>query len=559
MVVNFLKNGRNLFIKKQSNILSAAVVLMIAVAASRVLGLVRDRLLAGTYFIPGYQWQLDVYFAAFRLPDMLFQLLVLGALSAAFIPVFSKLLVADEKQAWRTVSTVINLGSLVFALIALVIFIWTPVFCRLIAPNFSDQELSLMVSLTRLMLVAQLFFIISNILTGVLQSYQRFLIPALAPVIYNLGIIAGIIFLSPLFGIWGAALGVILGAFLHFLIQLPLALHLGFSWKPVIDLRSEAVHTIGKLMIPRTLALAVSQIELTVAVLIATSLPAGSLSIFYFAQHLNDLPVGLFGLTIGQAALPALSIEASKDKEGYKKILLSCLRQILYFSLPASVLLLILRIPIVRLTFGAKTFPWEATLVTGSVVAMFSLSIFAQSLIQVLIRAFYALHDTKTPFLSSLLAVFLNVFLSFIFVFSLNLQVLGLGLAVSFASIFQAFFLLYLLQKKTLFATVNNFLIPAGKMFLASLMMAIALWIPMRFLDRFVLDTTRTWNLLFLTLTAGISGMLVYLSLTYFLKIEELGKFLQVLRRFGAWREILASSSELLDSSKTASASTQND
>jgi len=548
VVAKFLANGRNFFLKKQTNILSAAVVLMLAVAASRVLGLVRDRLLAGTYFIAGKEWQLDVYFAAFRLPDMLFQLLVLGALSAAFIPVFSNIFDSDEKKAWNVASTVINIGSIVFFIVSLIISIWAPYFCRLIAPTFSEKQLVLMVDLTRIMMVAQLFFIVSNILTGILQSCQRFLIPALAPVVYNLGIIAGIIFLSPLVGIWGAGLGVVLGAFLHFIIQLPIAWHVGFRYKLIIDWKNDAVRKIGKLMIPRTLALAVSQIELTVAVQIATALPAGSLAIFYFAQHLNDLPVGLFGLTIGQAALPSLSVEAAKNRDNFKKILIMSLRQILYLSLPASALLLVLRIPIVRLAFGAKTFPWQATILTGRVVALFALSIFAQCITQVLIRAFYALHDTRTPFFTAGLAVLINVGLAFLFAFGLKMEIMGLALAVSLSSISHTILLTCLLQRRVNFATKGNFIYPIAKMFLATILMGLALWLPMRLLDVFLLDTTKTIHLLLLTIVAVLSGMLVYLMLTYMLKIEELGKFIQVLRRFGAWKEVLASSSEILDS-----------
>jgi len=550
VVGNFFKNGRELLIRKQSSILSAAVVLMVAILASRFLGLVRDRLLAGTFFKSGQEWQLDVYFAAFRIPDMLFQLLVLGALSAAFIPVFSRLLVEDEPYAWKLASLVINLSSLVFLVLALIIFIWMPIFCRLIAPNFSLAEFTLMVSLTRLMLLAQFFFIVSNILTGILQSYQRFLIPALAPVVYNLGIILGIIFLSGPLGIYGPTLGVVIGAFLHFIVQLPLVLHLGFVYQPILSFKDPYVRRIGKLMLPRTLALAVSQIELTVAVFIATSLSAGSLAIFYFAQHLNDLPVGLFGLTIGQAALPVLAVEAVKNKANFNKLLVNSLRQILYLALPASVLLLVLRIPVVRLAFGARSFPWEATLLTGKVVA--SLSIFAQAMIQVLVRAFYALQDTKTPFYLATLAVLVNVAFSFFLTFRLNLAILGLATAISLASICHALSLLIFLQRKNPFVTWENFFKPSLKIILGTFLTALALWLPMRFLDRFILDTTRTINLIILTLAVSFLGLSVYLLFSYWLKIEELGRFLQLWHRFGAWRKILGRSEEYLDGAKTS-------
>ena len=555
MVNNLIKNSRNLLFRRQSNILSAAVVLMIMVLASRILGFIRNRLLAGSFFFPGSEWQLDVYFAAFRIPDMLFQLLVMGALSAAFIPIFSRLLDSNTKKAWGLASTAINTGFLVFLFLSLVIFIWTPQFCGLIAPNFSFRELSLMVSLTRLMLLAQMFFIVSSFLSGIIQSHQRFLIPALAPIAYNLGIILGIIFLTPYVGIYGPTIGVVLGAFLHFVIQLPLLFHLGFKYQPVLLFKDAFVKKMFKLMLPQTFNLAVLQFPPSAVVFIATSLTAGSLSIFNFAQQLNDLPIGLFGLTIGQAALPVLSVEANRDIRQFEKTLTACLRQILYLALPFSVLFLVLRIPIVRLAFGAKTFPWEATLATGKVLALFSISIFAQATTQILIRAFYAFHNTKTPFFISIAYVFVYVALAFWLTFGLKMEIFGLALAVSISSIFQMVCLVIFLQKKIPFVRKPSFYIPVGKIFLATFLTGLALWFPMKFIDSFVLDTTKTINLLFLTIITTMCGLGVYLFFSYIFKLDELGKFLQLIRRFGAWKEVLSSSEEVFDGTQTTSSS----
>lgn len=547
MVANLFKNSAKIFLRKQTNILSASLVLMMAVLVSRLLGLLRDRLLAGAFFAEGNQWQLDVYFAAFRLPDMVFQLLVMGALSAAFIPVFSQYLEKDEPEAWRLASAVITFASGVFLILAGVIALFAQPLNRLIAPTFSPYELDLMVQLTRIMLIAQFFFVLSNFFTGMIQSYQRFLVPALAPVAYNLGIIFGIKFLAPQWGIYGPALGVVLGAFLHLMIQAPLLWRLGFVYQPVIDLAHKGLRRIGKLMIPRTLSLAVSQIELTVAVLIATSLTAGSLSIFYLAQHLSVLPVGLFGLTIGQAALPALAKEAEQNLENFKKVFLASLRQILYLALPAGVLLIVLRIPLVRIAFGAKTFPWEATLLTGKVVAILALSVFAQAIIQLLVRGFYALQDTMTPLLVSLVTVGINVGLSFWLVFGLTMDIVGLGLAITVATLLQALALFYWLQRKVGGFEKQLYLGPFIKMVVASFLTGIALWMPMRLLDQFVLDTTRTMQLVLLTLVAGLSGLGVYVGLSRLLRIKEQEYFWATLRRFGAWQKILAESEEVLD------------
>jgi len=546
MMKNFWRNGRLIFSRKQANILSAATVIMVAVAMSRLLGLFRDRLLAGIFF-GGQEWQLDVYFAAFRLPDMIFQLLVLGALSAAFIPVFSRYLEKKEEEAYYLSSAVINFLMIFFILLALLVFIFTNPLVRLIAPTFDPTETSLMVNLTRIMLLAQLFFCLSNFLTGVIQSHQRFLVPALSPVAYNLGIIFGIVVLARWFGVYGPTIGVVIGAFLHLIIQLPLALRLGLRYSLVFDWRHPGVRQVARLMLPRTLALAVSQIELTVAVFLATSLTAGSLSIFYFAQHLMNLPIGLFGITIGQAALPTLSRESSeRGFDKFKKTFLSSFNQILYLVLPASAILLVLRIPAVRIVFGAASFPWKATLLTGRVLAIFSLSIFAQAVVQLLVRGFYALHDTKTPFWIGALSVLTNVSLSFLFIFKLNLGIIGLAWATTLASFLQTGLLLIFLNHALGGFDKKEFLVPPIKMGIATALTAVALWVPMRFLDRFILDTTRTINLVILTVIATVSGMLVYLTLSYLLKIAELKSFVNLVKRLGRWRQVLEESEEII-------------
>jgi putative peptidoglycan lipid II flippase len=548
MVRGFFKNGKIILLRRQSNILSAAFVIMVTVFASRILGLIRDRLLAGTFF-GGQEWQLDTYFAAFRIPDMIFQLLVLGALSAAFIPVFSDYLTKDEKEAYRISSSVINLVLLFFLILGGLVFFQAGRLCRLIAPSFSPEQISLMVDLTRIMLLAQFFFCFSNFLTGVIQSHQRFLVPALSPLAYNLGIIFGIIFLVPFWGIYGPTLGVVLGAIFHLLVQLPVAIKLGFVYQlGAWDFSHTGVREIARLMLPRTLALAVSQVEATVAVFLATSLTAGSLSIFYFAQHLMNVPVGLFGATIGQAALPSMSREtALSQAKGFKKTFIACLFQILFLVLPASAILLILRVPVVRLAFGAKNFPWQATILTGRTLAFFSVAIICQSLTQILVRGFYALHDTKTPLVIGSVAVFINVALSVYLIFSWGLGIVGLAAAASLASLFHGFFLFLFLDRKVKGFPKKKMTKHLAKMLIATFFTLIFLWVPMRFLDRFILDTTRTVNLIILTVIATLVGLLVYLGLAYFLKIEELAEFLSLLKRLGKWRQVLKESEEVIE------------
>ena len=545
MVTNFLKNGRSIFLRKQTNILSAAAAITIFYGTSMVLGIVRDRLLISRFYACCRE-QLDVYWAAFRLPDTIFQLLVIGAFSAAFIPVFSEYLLKDKKTAYNIASSLINILVLIFLALSVFIFVFARPLSELITGAFSPQQINLMVTMTRIMIFAQIFFLLSNFLTGIIQSHQRFLVPALSPVLYNLGIIFGILALASPLGIYGPAIGVVVGAVLHFLVQLPLVFRLGVVYRFLFDFRHPGIKEMAKLMLPRTFSLAVAQIETTVALFLATSLTAGSLTIFYLAQHLMQLPVRLVGTPIGQAALPVLSQKRQIELAEFKRIFIASFWQIFYFVLPATAILLVLRIPIVRLAFGAKGFPWQATLVTGKAVAIFSLAIISQAVIQLLVRGFYALHDTKTPLFIGVLSVVVNITLSIFLVFWFQLGILGLAVAISVASFLQAILLFVFLDQQVGFEK-RAFFCPFLKMGTAAIITTAFLWIPMRLLDRFILDTTRTINLVILTVAATLVGLGVYFALSWVFKIEELKTVIRLIQRVGQWRQILKESEEILE------------
>ena len=392
---------------------------------------------------------LDVYYAAFVIPDTIFQLLVIGSLSAAFIPTFNKYLAKNEKEAWAMTSTTMNLIILVFTLLSTVIFIFAYPLSRLIAPGFTVSQISVMVQLLRIMLVAQIFFSISGFLTGIIQSHQRFLIPALAPVAYNLGIIAGIVFLSPTLGILGPALGVVLGAILHMFIQLPLAFRLGFRPSLSLDFFHPGVREIGRLMPPRVLALGIDQIEQFVAVTLASLLASGSLSLLNASRLLFTIPTSLFGVTIGQAAFPQLSKEAAhSDLDQFRRTLVSSFLQIAFMALPLSTLFIILRIPIVRIIFGAKTFPWTATLLTGKTLAILCASAAFYAVMQLVIRGFYALHDTRTPLIVGIIAAIFSSTLSILAVTWLGWGILGIAVAISTTAILETLVLSWLLYHR---------------------------------------------------------------------------------------------------------------
>lgn len=532
-------NGKKILSRRQTSILSAAFILGVAFTLSAFLGILRDRFLYAKFY-SCCSATLDAYNAAFRLPDIIFRLLVIGALSAAFVPVFTDYLSRQPSVAYRLARAVATLLVLIFLVLAGLVFIFAPSLCRFIAAGFSSTQINLMASLTRLMLLAQFFFLLSNLLTGILQAKGRFLVPALSPLVYNLGIIFGIEFLSPFWGIFGPALGVVLGAFLHFLIQFPLVRLLGFRLKPEFNFKLTGVKRVLKLTLPRTLSLGLSEIESTVILFLASSLPAGSLSLLYLAQHLGQLPSRLFGATIGQAALPSLSrLYALGKKREFLGVFLDSLFQALFLTLPVAVFILVLRIPFVRLAFGARQFPWKATLITGQVLAFLAPAVVAQTIIQILTRGFYSLQDTKTPFWTAIVSLMVVIGVSSWGVYRANWGILALVSAVSLAALFQAGILFVLFARKIggfPWRKSGEFF---GKTGLASLVAGFFAWFLMRFLDRFCFDTSRVVGLIALTVISLIGGGGIYLLLAVFLKIKQVKDYWLLLKKTASLRKMI--------------------
>jgi len=526
---NFFKNGAKILTSAQTNILSAATAMMAAVFVSRILGLVRNRLLA-QFFSPD---DLGLYFAAFRIPDFIFSILVMGALSTAFIPVITALVAKEKKEEiWKVSSTTLNIGLIIFFFFFFFIFIFSYPLSTLIAPGFTPDQISVVSNLTRIMLIGQLFFVISNFLTGILQSFKRFIIPAFAPVAYNLGIIIGILFFNSTLGIYAPAVGVVIGTFFHFIIQLPLAKNLGLSYKFKIDLKNLHVRKIGKLMIPRAISLGASQINYTIDNILASLISASAITVFNFALQLQQLPIGLFGATIAQAALPTLSESAAKeDKSQFQKTLISSFHQISYLVLPAAVILIVLRIPLVRLAFGTARFDWDSTLLTGMTLGILAFGLFAQSQIHLLIRGFFALSDTKTPLFVGLFAITTNIILSIALIIIYKFPIWGLAISSSIADVTNASILLYLLDRKIGGIAKRPLLVPFFKIISATFFMSIFLYFPMKILDVYILDTTRTINLLILTVTVTALASFFYYLLSKIIKIDQVKAFEQLVKK----------------------------
>ncbi len=533
-----MKNILVFLSRKQSSVRSAALVMMLMVLTSRILGLVRDRLLSAR-FAPE---ELGVYFAAFRLPNLLFELLVMGVLSTAFIPVFTRYLTKEnENAAWRMASNLINLGILSLTVCSIPILVFTETISKWVAPGFSDPQIAQMAIFTRIMILSQVIpLMIGNFFTGILQSYNIFLIPAAAPVIYNVGIILAILFGTSAFGLYAPVIGVGVGAVLFMLLQIPILLHLGYRHKFEFNPKVPGVKEVVTLMIPRTLGLAVSQIDTTVDLILATILGARMVTIFTFAQQLQQLPIGLFGATIAQASLPALSVASVRsDLDKFKEAILSAINQVLFFVLPASALFMVLRIPVVRLIYGSSRFDWQATVLTGTTLSMFSISLFAQALIHVLTRGFYALYDSRTPVFVGIVGITINTVLSIWFVNVLHLPVWSLGLSTSVASIVHVILLFIFLDRKVKGFSRSQLIIPPIKIGIAAVLTGVMLYIPIKLLDQLVFDTTRTFNLILLTGISGCIGLTTYLFLAWVLGVSEVQSFFLLLKKVRSSGHIL--------------------
>lgn len=555
MVKSLIKKSISLILRRQTNILSAAFVIMGTIILSQILGIVRTRLLIGIF---GASNTLGVYFASSKLPDFLFQLVIASALSSAFIPVFADYLNKNEEQEAHTMaSTLLTIGLGIFTCLSIILAVFAPFFVQFLnlGSNFSPEQIVLMVNLMRIIIVGQLLFIIATFLTAILQSYNQFLIPGFAAALYNLGIIIGILTLSSFIGIYAAAVGTVIGAFIFILFQLPMIRKIGFRFTPSISFRHIGVKKVAQLMWPRTISSAVFQLgSLTIIALVSfLPDPGRNYVILDLAQTLAFAPVALIGQAISQAAFPVLSREKDRLDE-FRLTFINSFNQMLYLILPISVLLLILRIPVVRLIYGAPKLDWPATVLTGKTLAFFAISIFAQALIILVYKAFYALHNTKIPLIVGSIATAIMIVIAYIFIIVFKFGIESLAVAFTIAGITQLSILLILLGRRIGGFDYGAEILSLSKLFFCTLFTGFALYIPIKLLDQLVFDTTRTINLLMLTGISSAIGLSLYLFLTWLFNIKEASTYILALKKIGSWREakrdILGNSDEVIGETK---------
>ncbi len=538
------KKIKSLFIGQQHTVLSAATLIMIMIVASRLLGLVRQRVLAH-FFDPS---SLSLFFAAFRLPDTVFEVLVFGTFASAFIPIFSKTLRDSKTKAWEVAGIVANWGGIIFIILASAVFIFAHPIYKILTPGFSIEDQVKIADLARILFIAQGFFVISYVLTAVLESSKRFFVPALAPLFYNVGIIVSTIVFHDKFGLFAPVIGVVVGSASHFLIQLPLAIKLGFRFSKSLKITPE-VKKIAKLSAPRILEVSFLQIAKFVELTLASLISIPAYTYFTFGNSVQLIPVGLFGTSIAKAALPTLSMQ-SDNLEAFKKTLFETLNQVVFLMAPIVAFLAIARIPVVRLIFGTDIFTWDATVETSFVVSAFAVGIFSQAANSILARSFYALHDTKTPVLVSVSTLFINIILDYLFVIVYKLPIWSLAAAFSFASIIQSFVLFTLITKRIHNGVKTGLYIPILKSLTGGIVSGTVMFFILKFFDKsvwikklsfisnldlpfekFVLDTRYAGNLLILTAIVGIIGVTIYLIVLKLLKSKELDTFVNLFMR----------------------------
>lgn len=505
------------FFSKENSVRGASLLLIITLTLSNVLGLFRDRFLAKNIATR----DLDIYYAAFRIPDLIFNVLVLGAISSAFIPIFSDYIAQKkEKDGFKMTSALMNLAVISMAISALTFFILMPYLMPVVVPKFDSARLSTAISYSRLLMLTPIFFSLSYITGGVLNSFKRFVSYSLAPLFYNFSIIIGAAFFAPKFGLVSVIYAVIIGAVLHFLTQLPSLFMLGFKYSISFDFKNPSIQRILRLMIPRTIGMGINQFMLIIYTAIASSLAVGSIAAFELSNNIQTMPIVVFGTSFATAVFPTLTAKISSgDSEGFAFYLARTMRALAFLLIPSTVIFFLLKAQIVRLILGSGKFSWDDTKLTSMTLGFFALSLLAQALIGLLARAFYALKDTRTPMYISIITALISVGLGY--PLARKMGVPGLALAFSIASYINAFILFFSLNKNYPYILNSDIVKSYLKITFISLLMGLAAWRTMHVAANYV-NMNRFVGIFEQTAITLLVAFLVYFSLAFVFNLEEM-------------------------------------
>lgn len=522
---------------KGDSVARSAMVVMLAMIISRVLGYIRDIII---YAQIGQNSYTDAYNAAFKIPDCIYMILVGGALSAAFIPVVSSYLARGEKEnVWKFTSVVINVISGLMLALVIIAYIFAPQFIGFYVSGFDIETLHLTVVLTRIMLIQAMLMALAGICQGILQAFKIFTPTAVGSVVYNVGIIlfgaafSGLIEKHfPGYGITAFSLGVVAGAFGNFVVQAQALRKVGMTYHFSFDLHNSGFQKMIILMLPVFISLGATQINLFVNAGLASHLHSGLLSALNTAQRLMQLPISIFAVSIAMAVFPVLSREAALNRlDDFRKDFAYGIRTILFIMIPFTTMLIALGVPFIRLLYEVGKFNSANTQAVAFALYFYSIGIFAQGCIQVQNRAFYAFQDTKKPVLVAVSGVAINLILSFILI--RHLQQGGLALAFSVAGICNMIFLFLLLKRKIGHIGLKEISVSALKTLAASVIMAVAAF-GVAFACEALFGVASKWTQMLQLFSAGIAGLLVFFVLAKWMKMPEIETVLRTLkRRFG--------------------------
>lgn len=496
--------------RRSRHIALNTLVVIAAFGLAAAMGLLRNIIISREFTIGS---QLDAYYAAFKLPDLLFTIVAGGALATAFIPVFADFLTdGDRPGAWRLASAITNLVVIAVAALAGLAALSAPWLVRiLLAPGFAPAAQAETATVMRIVLLSTLLFGISSVQSSVLHGFKHFLLPALAPALYPLGIIVGALWLAPTLGIMGLAWGALLGAFLHLAAKVPALVHFGFRWQPVLDLRSPAVHRVGWLMGPRILDLAVFQLTLILMTNLASRLATGSVSALEWGWDAMQLPETLIGTAFGIVAFPTMvELAARSDVGGLRHTLGETTRAVLALATPAAVALILLGRPVLSLLYQGGSFDDAAIDAIYVALRFFAIGLVAQTALELAARAFFAQQDTVTPLLVAAASGLTTILLGALLMRTMGHGGLALGNSLAVSAEVLALWLL--LRRRWGSVEGRSTALTLGRVALASGLMALALWGVLTFTAR------QAWATLPTLALAGVTGGVTYVIACVLLK-----------------------------------------
>ena len=503
---------------QQKSMFSSALILAFMIVIARLFGFLRYRILAG-YFTAD---TLDIFYASFRIPDLVFEMLITGALISSFIPIYIRYK-NDKEKLSVNISSIINLVFVVLFVFLIILFVFMDNIMAIITPGYDIEKIRIISMYSRYLLIGQLpFLVFGNILTGIGQANKTFFLAALAPVFYNLGIILTTIFFASNLNLLAPIIGVMFGAVLFFLIQFPLLFKFDFKYRLILKKTKGLIEFI-KITIPRIITVLTAQIDATIDLALCTLLNPGSYTVLYLAQRFQLLPVSVIGIAFGQASLPYLSeMYQNKRIDEFKKVVVDSIMNIFFLTFPIMFFFIFARTPLIRLFFGGEKFDWNSTVLTAITLSFFALSLPFHSIYYFLTRCFYAFLDTKTPFILSAISVSINAILSIIFIVFLKLPVWSLAISFSISMTVNVILLFILLYKILNGLNLKIIFLETSKILFASLISSIFSYYLLKFLDVLVFDTTRTIQVFFLLITVGIIYLLLYLFIAWVINTKEI-------------------------------------